>query len=68
MVQINWTRTAVADLKSIHDFIAKDSRKYATIKIIKIKSRTKILKKRPLCGREVPEKSDCAIRELIEGN
>lgn len=68
MVQIRWTRLALLDLKGIYDYIAKDSRKYAKLEVIKIKTRTKILKTRPLIGKEVIEKDDIRVRELIEGN
>jgi plasmid stabilization system protein ParE len=68
MVQINWTRIAVEDLKSIYEFISQGSRKYAQLEIIKIKTRTRILKTKPLAGKEVIEKGNVAIRELVEGN
>lgn len=41
MVQINWTKTAVDDLKSIAEYISKDSVKYAKLQVIRIKHRTK---------------------------
>ena len=56
MVQINWTQMAVADLKSIYEFISKGSKKYAQLEIIKIKTRTRILRTKPLIGKEVVEK------------
>lgn len=68
MVQINWTNTALTDLKAVFDFIARDSKKYATLQVLKIKAKTKLLKKRPRLGKTVPEKGDDKIRELIEGN
>lgn len=68
MVQINWTRIAVEDLKSIYEFISKGSKKYAQLEIIKIKTRTRILKTKPLIGKEVIEKGNVAVRELVEGN
>jgi len=34
MVQINWTRIAVDDLKSIYEFISKGSKKFAQLEII----------------------------------
>ena len=68
MVRINWTRSAVADLKSISDYISKDSLHYARIQILKLKSRTKILRTNPHLGRVVPEFENESYRELIEGN
>jgi toxin ParE1/3/4 len=68
MVQINWTRIAVEDLNSIYDFISRGSRKFAQLEVIKIKTRTHILKTKPFAGKEVIEKGHVAIRELVEGN
>lgn len=67
MVQINWTLLARNDLKGIFEYIAKDSKKYAKLEILKIKSRTQILKLRPLIGKEVIERGNIAVRELVEG-
>ncbi|MFM7091155.1 MAG: type II toxin-antitoxin system RelE/ParE family toxin [Bacteroidota bacterium] len=66
MVQINWTLLARNDLKGIFEYIAKDSKKYAKLEILKIKRRTQILKLRPLIGKEVIERGNIAIRELVE--
>ena len=68
MVQINWTLLSVNDLKSIYDYISKDSVKYAKIQVVKIRARTSILKTYPLSGKIVPEYDDEKYRELIEGN
>jgi toxin ParE1/3/4 len=68
MVQIKWTRMAVEDLKSIYDFISKGSKKYAQLELIKIKARTSVLKTTPLIGKEVIEKGNSSVRELVEGN
>jgi len=40
MVQIRWTLIATDDLKSIYEYIARDSKKYAKIEVVKIKLRT----------------------------
>ena len=68
MVQVKWTNLAVEDLKEIHDYVSRDSANYARIQLIRIKSRTKILKSLPFSGRIVPEYNDENYRELIEGN
>ena len=68
MVEIKWTNKSINDLKSIFEYIAQDSKKYASLQIKKIKERTKQLKIQPLSGRVVPEFDDLNIRELIEGN
>ncbi len=68
MVQINWTFQATSDLKDIAEYISKDSKKYAKLQIIRIKSRTKILNSQVYSGKIVPEIDNQNIRELIEGN
>lgn len=68
MVQINWTRLAVNDLKSIAEYISKDSVRYAKLQIARIKLRTRILKSQTHAGKIVPEIDKSNIRELIEGN
>lgn len=67
MVQINWTRQAVENLRNIYEFISADSVYYAKRQISKIKIRTRSLKDFPRIGRIVPEFNDRDIRELIEG-
>ncbi|WP_034260467.1 type II toxin-antitoxin system RelE/ParE family toxin [Altibacter lentus] len=68
MVRINWTLQATTDLKNIAEYISKDSKKYARFQVIRIKSRTKVLKSRSYAGKIVPEIEKQNIRELIEGN
>jgi addiction module RelE/StbE family toxin len=68
MVQINWTFQAKDDLKAIAEYIKLDSARYAKLHIIKIKTRTQILKSFPQTGRIVPEIESEQIRELIEGS
>ncbi|MFT4683260.1 MAG: addiction module RelE/StbE family toxin [Flavobacteriales bacterium] len=68
MVQINWSRQAASDLKDIFEYISLDSKRYAQIQVIRIKSRTKLLTNDPDAGRLVPELNSSSIRELIEGN
>lgn len=68
MVQINWTLQSKNDLKSIAEYIAKDSKKYAKFQVQKIRQRTKILTSQIYIGKIVPEIDKENIRELIEGN
>jgi len=68
MVQIKWTFQAKDDLKTIAEYIKLDSIRYAKLQVIKIKTRTYILKSHPQAGRVVPEIDLEEIRELIEGN
>ena len=68
MVRINWTLQATSDLKDIAEYISKDSKKYARLQIIKIKTRTRILNSQVYSGKVVPEIEQQNIREIIEGN
>lgn len=68
MVQINWTVQAREDLRSIAEYISKDSPKYARLQIVKIRLRTKILSSHIYSGKIVEEINREEIRELIQGN
>jgi len=69
MVKIIWTQRSLTDLKSIAEYISKDSLKYASLTIQRILDVTKYLETNPRIGRMVPEvgKND-KIREIIFGN
>ena len=68
MVKIVWSQLAKDDLKSIHDYIASESKVYANSMIGKILYRVRQLYNFPQSGRIVPEFGQKTIRELIEGN
>ena len=68
MVQINWTKQSLEDLKDIYEYISRDSKKYAKLQIIRIRNRVKILNSHIYSGKIVPEIKIDFIRELIEGN
>lgn len=68
MVKIIWTDLAIEDLKSIHEFITKDSKRYADRYIEKLITRVNQLENFPKSGRVVPEFNTSSILELIEGN
>ena len=68
MVQISWTKLAISDLQEIHDYIARDSKTFAKLQIVRIRSQTRILKSQPAIGRIVPEIDQADIRELIQGS
>lgn len=67
-MKIIWSEFAVEDLKSIHDYISKDSKVYAARFVEKIISRVGQLENNPQSGRVVPEFNIETLRELIEGN
>jgi len=59
-----WSDPAKADLKSIHDFIAHDSKHYAKKVAQDIRQKTEVLDELPKIGKPVAEVSDKSIREL----
>ena len=69
MVKIIWTQRSLNDLKSIAEFISKDSVKYASLTLQRILEVTLYLENNPRIGRMVPEvgRND-KIREIIFGN
>lgn len=65
MGQIRWTEKASSHLHAIYEYIAQDSKVYAsrfTKSLIKATSKLEYL---PLCGRIVPELKDGCFREVI---
>jgi toxin ParE1/3/4 len=66
MVRVEWSEPAVTDLHEIHDYIARDSRRYARATVEKITGATAMLAEWPKSGevlREFP-----AYRQIILGN
>ncbi len=59
-----WSQPARADLRSIHDFIAHDSRFYAKKLVQDIREKTDILEQLPRAGRKVTELNEDQVREL----
>lgn len=68
MVTIIWTDFAIEDLRSIFDYISRDSKVYADKYVDKLISRVDQLETNPESGRVVPEINKEEIRELIEGS
>ena len=68
MVKIIWSNLAIDDLKSIHDYISKDSTRYATEIVEKMIDRVSQLENFPKSGRIVPEFNNDLVRELIMDN
>jgi addiction module RelE/StbE family toxin len=68
MVKIIWTQRSLTDLKSIAEYISKDSVKYASLTIDRIINVTKYIVPNPRIGRMVPETKNDKIREIIFGN
>ena len=59
-----WTPRARADLKAIHDYIAKDSRQNAQRVAREILHKADVLAEPPRPGRKVPEVNDPDLREI----
>ena len=59
-----WSQPAKTDLRSIHDFIARDSRYYAKKVIQDIRDKADVLNDVPKVGKKIPELSDEMVREL----
>lgn len=60
-----WTLRARADLKAIHDYIAKDSRQNAKRVAHEIRRKADALSEPPRIGRKVPELNDPQLREIL---
>lgn len=59
-----WSHPARADLRSIHDFVAHDSRFYAKKVVQDIREKTDVLEPTPRVGRKVAELNNDQVREL----
>ena len=68
MVRIEWTERSLEDLNEIYDYIARDSKSYATLFIKKIYESIQKLKDFPKIGRIVPEINISTVREIIFQN
>lgn len=67
-MKIIWTNLALEDLRSIYDYIAKDSSFYADRFVARLINRVEQIERHPRSGRKVPEIGSEDVRELIEGN
>lgn len=68
MGEIKWTEKASSHLQAIHDYIAIDSKTYASRFMKSLVKATIKLGKMPLCGRIVPELESYGFREVIFRN
>lgn len=68
MGKIKWTEKASSHLQAIHDYIAKDSKAYATRFVKSLIKATEKLEIMPECGRIVPELEGYGFREVIYRN
>lgn len=63
---VHWTATALAHLRDIRDYVARNSPGYAQALVDRITRKTQKLAAIPLLGAEVPEYADESIREVLE--
>jgi toxin ParE1/3/4 len=68
MGKIRWTEKASDNLLAIFDFIASDSKIYATRFIKSLINSTRKLETMPYCGRIVPELENYGFREVVYRN
>ncbi len=67
MAVLIWTEPALAELRALHAFIARDSGRYADRVVDRIVETVDRLTAFPASGRRVPESNDPALREVIAG-
>lgn len=68
MAEVVWARPAFDDLREVHRFIARDSKRFADITIRRIRSAARRLARFPMSGRPVPELPDLPHREILVGD
>ena len=68
MVRIEWTDRSLEDLNDIYDYIARDSKSYATLFSKKLYVTVQKLNEFPNMGRIVPEINISSVREIIYQN
>lgn len=66
-VRLRWSAEAVRDLEAIHDFIARNSPRYAAMVAGRLVAAVDRVREYPESGRVVPELGDPVVREVIHG-
>ena len=61
---VRWSEPARSDLRSIHDFIAHDSKYYAKKVVQDIREKMEVLDELPKMGKKVREVNDETVREV----
>ena len=65
MTRVVWTRPALEDVQQIHDYVARDSPRYARAVAEQLFAAVERLGTHPLSGRVVPELEQATVREVI---
>ena len=68
MVRVEWADPALADLLEIHDFIARDSSRYARATVEKITDTAAYLANSPQMGEILPKFPRQIYRQLVVGS
>jgi len=68
MNRVLWMPSALEDLQSIQEYIARDSRYYADKFVDEAFRKTELLADFPECGRVVQEMENPSLREIIYGS
>ena len=67
MVRVDWAKPALDDLEGIHNFIARDSKRYARNTIEQLTDAAGRLAKFPQLGQILPEFPDSEYRQIVVG-
>ena len=65
MGKVIWSPSALADIDSIAEFIARDSADQASLFVVRLLEATDRLQTLPLSGRIIPEIENPSCREII---
>ncbi len=65
---VRWTKTAIAQITSVYEYIAQHSPRYAQRMVDRITARSIQLATFPKSGSTLPEFESEGIRQVIEGN
>lgn len=68
MAEVIFSARAIRDIERIHDYIAKESVRYADGQVRRILNAADLIETFPRGGRTVPEIEHPAFREVIVGN
>lgn len=63
--RVVWSPAALEDAEAIAEFIARDSPRYASAVVRRLRDNARSLRRFPFSGRRVPELQNDAIRERL---
>lgn len=68
MVQVEWAEPALDDLRSIHDYIRRDSPRYARVMVDRVLTVAGRLSEFPVSGSILPELLHSGYRQVLVGS